>query len=296
MTIGNGIGTGSCRFLDESYLAPLYEAFTEAFSDYVIPFALTEQQFRNHVRLNAVDIERTVGCFNRDGRMVGFSLNGFGDWLGLPTVYDAGTGVVPSYRRKGISGAMFRLMLPAFEQSGIKQFILEVVSTNAGAISLYEKLNFRTTRKLALLQCDTKLGDSTKDAEYQITSLGQPDWHLLRTFWDGRPSWQNSCEAVDRSLSVKRILGAFSAGECVGYIVFSPTFGRIAQLAVSAQHRRQGVASALLRAVQSETADGFSMQVINIDTNLEAAMKFFAAHGFYDRLFQYEMIRRISEE
>ena len=34
------------------------------------------------------------------------------------------------------------------------------------------------------------------------------------------------------------ILGAFTDGECIGYIVFSPTFGRIAQLAISPQHRR----------------------------------------------------------
>jgi ribosomal protein S18 acetylase RimI-like enzyme len=296
MDQGNGIGTSSCRFLDDSYFTQLYEAFTEAFSDYVIPFALTEQQFRNHVNVNAVDIERTVGFFAPDGRMIGCSLNGFGEWLGLPTVYDAGTGVVPSHRRRGVSEAMFRMMLPAFEQAGMKQFVLEVVSSNIGAISLYEKLNFKAGRTLALLQCDTKLEESTRAAKVEIKSIEEPDWAVLRTFWDGRPSWQNSCAAVGRSIKLKRILGAFVNGECVGYVVFSPTFGRVAQFAVSPLHRRQGVASKLLRTVQREMADGFSMQVINIDVNIDSAMRFFEAHGFYERLQQFEMTRRIAED
>src|SRR5947208_6614795 len=100
-----------CCFLGEGHFAALYSAFTEAFSDYVYPFALTETQFRNHLLLNGVDLDRTAGCFI-DGRLVGFSLNGFGDWGGVPTVYDAGSGVIPSYRRRHICEPMFEMMLP----------------------------------------------------------------------------------------------------------------------------------------------------------------------------------------
>ena len=70
-----------CRFLDDSYFDRLYEAFIEAFSDYVVPFALTVPQFKNHIRLNGVDLKRSVGCL-RDGRLVGFSLNGLGIGMG----------------------------------------------------------------------------------------------------------------------------------------------------------------------------------------------------------------------
>ena len=52
---------------------------------------------------------------------------------------------------------MFEMMLPVFRREGIEQFLLEVVTINAGAIDLYEKLDFRTVRELALLQCDDKL-------------------------------------------------------------------------------------------------------------------------------------------
>src|SRR3954465_15305693 len=129
----NEIMSGHCRFLDESYFQRLYEAFIDAFSDYVVPFALTETQFRNHIRLNGADLDRTVGYVRHD-RLIGFSLNGFGDWHGRSTVYDAGTGVLPAHRRQGVSKAMFDLMLPRFKQDGIEQFLLEVVTTNTGAV------------------------------------------------------------------------------------------------------------------------------------------------------------------
>src|ERR1051325_825865 len=98
-----------CCFLGEEHFAALYATFTEAFSDYVYPFALTESQFRNHLILNGVDLDRTAGCLV-GGRLVGFSLNGFGDWNGVSTVYDAGSGVIPSFRRRHICESMFDMM------------------------------------------------------------------------------------------------------------------------------------------------------------------------------------------
>src|SRR5687768_14307702 len=115
-----------CRFLGPEYLPILHSKFIEAFSDYDFPFQLTEDQFRNHINLNAVDLSSSVGCFEK-GEMIGFSLNGFGTWNSVSTVYDAGTGVIPSFRRRGASRAMFEWMLPEFVERGLAQFLLEVI-------------------------------------------------------------------------------------------------------------------------------------------------------------------------
>jgi ribosomal protein S18 acetylase RimI-like enzyme len=279
-----------CCFLGEEYFSQLYATFTEAFSDYVYPFALTETQFRNHLILNGVDLNRTAGYF-KDGRMVGFSLNGFGEWQGVPTVYDAGTGVVPAYRRRGVSESMFEMMVPVFSDHGIGQFLLEVITSNTGAIRLYEKLGFHIKRELALLQCDGELQVSTPPSPgVEVRHMDLPDWGLFSTFWDGSPSWQNSAAAIDRSRKNKTIRAAFIDGRCVGYIVYSAKFGRAAQLAVDKNYRHHGVATALLQAMQADTADGYSLQIINIDKGMPAAMDFFKAHGFYERLSQYEMV------
>ncbi len=279
-----------CCFLGEEHFAELYATFTEAFSDYVYPFALTEEQFRNHLLLNGVDLERTAGCF-ADGRLVGFSLNGFGDWAGVSTVYDAGSGVIPAYRRRHICESMFDMMLPAFRKEGVGQCLLEVITSNTGAIRLYEKLGFTITRELALLQCDGKvLAAQPVSDDVEMRVMDKPDWDVFSTFWDGSPSWQNSPGAIDRSQRNKTVKGAFIADKCVGYIIYSSKFGRAAQMAVDKNFRHHGVGTALLEAMQADTAPGYSLQVINIDKGMPRAMQFFKDHGFYERLSQYEMV------
>lgn len=291
MEKANGTALQQCRFLDEGHFDDLYLAFTEAFSDYVIPFALTEQQFRNHINLTGVNLKRTVGCFD-GGRIVGFSLNGFGLWNGKSTAYDAGTGVIPGQRRQGISERMFELMLPEFEREGIEQFLLEVITTNTNAINLYRKLGFETGRLLALMQRDEPLDIVERDTTYQLREIDAIDWPRFSSFWDAKPAWQNSIEAIDRSNKLKRVMGAFSDdGECVGYAIFSSKFGRIAQIAVDREHRRRGVGTQLIKAVENETAPGFSLQVINIDTTAADSLSFYEKLGFYQRLKQYEMLK-----
>lgn len=282
-----------CQFLNDDYLTQLFDAFNKAFSDYVIPFALTETQFRNHINLNAVDLERTTGCFEGD-RLIGFSLNGFGEWDGRSTVYDAGTGVLPGFRRQGISEALFEMMSAQFARERIEQWLLEVITTNTPATRLYEKLGFRIVREVALLQCNGKLTASAeKSDDFEIRDIETPDWGYLTTFWEGTPSWQNSIAAIERSRKNKRILGAFLDGKCVGYIVFSSNFGRVAQLAVDREFRDRGIATALMLAMQAETAEGFAMQVINIDTSLKGPLEFFKKLGFHELLTQFEMRKDI---
>jgi len=281
------------RFLNETYFARLYDAFILAFSDYVIPFVLTEAQFRNHIILNAVDLSSTIGCVESD-KLVGFSLNGFGKWNEKSTVYDAGTGVIPEFRRQVISGKMFDLMLPIFKEQGIEQFLLEVVTNNNPAVDLYEKLGFHKTRELALLQCEGKVKSlGSKKTDFEIRPLQYLDWDLFRTFWDGDPSWQNSVEAISRSRKAKKAFGAFVDGKCAGYIIFSANFGRVAQLAVDKEYRHLGLAAALLESMQAETAGNNPSQVINIDKSLTDSMDFFRRLGFKEIVSQFEMIKQL---
>lgn len=290
METGNETASRNCRFLSSGDFDALYATFTAAFSDYVYPFALTAAQFQNHINLNGVDLERTVGCFESE-RLVGFSLNGFGKWHDVETVYDAGTGVIPEMRRKGVAEAMFDMMMPRFQSEGIAQFLLEVITTNPGAIRLYEKLRFRPVRELALLQRDGEVKAAVSGPKgLTIDEITEPDWLLLQTFWDGEPSWQNSIDSIRRSMKLKRIFGAFVDQRCVGYIVFSSKFGRVSQIAVDKAYRDRGIGTGLLRRLQTETASGYSLQIINVDKSLERVVRFFRSRGFYERLAQHEMV------
>ena len=279
-----------CRFLDESYFAELHHAFLQAFSDYVMPFELNEAQFRNHVVLNAVDLASSVGVFD-GGKLIGFTLNGLGRWKGLATIYDAGTGVFPDYRRRGLSNNMFAMMLPRFRSLGYRQCLLEVITINEKAINLYKKLGFQTTRVLSLLHLTDTVRKAAGNVEgIETREIEHADWEHLKTFWDGEPSWQNSPEAIDRSRDRKRFIGAFNGDQCVGYLIYAVNVGRIAQMAVDPQYRRRGIGTVLLRSMIADINEDATPQVINIDRSIASGMAFFEKHGFTERLSQFEMM------
>ncbi len=281
-----------CRFLTSQLFPAIHETFVAGFADYLIKFQLSEHQFQNHIRLNAVDLDRSVGCFDGES-LVGVSLNGFGEWEGKPTTYDAGTTVRPEYRRRGISRAMFDQMIPKFAGEGFEQFLLEVITENEPAVKLYKSLGFYTTRELLLLEAESpvKLGTPAPDS-IEIREIHRHESIPYENFWDGKPSWQNSREAVERSLRTKRFFGAFDGDDCVGYIIFSAGMGRLAQIAVRRDHRRKGIASRLLLEMQKDSSDQ-KLQVINLDESLTESVVFFRNRGFRKVLGQFEMIRAL---
>jgi ribosomal protein S18 acetylase RimI-like enzyme len=291
MVFGNETPSFTCRFLNENHFDLVLEKFLEAFSDYPHRFDFDAVRFQNHIKLNAVDLNRSVGCF-ANGELVGFTLNGFGDWTGVPTVYDAGTGVVPRMRRRGVSKAMFDFMLPEFKTGGARQLLLEVIVGNEPAVNLYKKLGFKVNRDLLLLEAPGDLKVASRlNPDIDVRPIQAADVNYLTALWDGTPSWQNSNAAVKRSETNKTILGAFLAGRFLGYIVFSTGLGRIAQLFVDRRYRKQGIATRLLAAMSADMKPGSPMQVLNIDKSLTGPVGFFKDLGFREVLAQHEMIK-----
>lgn len=290
----NQTASRQCRFLREAHLDQLFETFNAAFSDYVLPSTLTETQFRQHLDTNAVDVCRSVGCFDGE-KLIGFSLNGFGEWNGLKTVYDAGTGVIPDKRRQGISTAMFDLMLPVFKAEGAQQFLLEVITTNDAAVNLYKKLGFEIRRELALFKSESfENPDEQTRERFDLREMSEPDWPLFESFWDAWPSWQNSPASIGRVPDSKRIVGAFSADACVGYVIYSKAMGGVAQLAVDKTHRGKGIASALLAHVHNTRNPEHDVRIVNADASLTEAMNFFGQRGFVEVVRQFEMTKPLS--
>ena len=279
------------RFLSVDDFAVLHQTLLQAYSDYFVPFQLSEVQFENHIAQNAVDLKLTVGAFI-DDKMVAFTLNGFGLWNGKQTAYDAGTGVIPSYRSKGIGKQMFEFLMPKFKEIGIEQILLEVISHNEKAIGLYRKLGFEETRKL--INCDRKKTHnfiSKAKNGIKIREIKKLDWNLLKTFWDGNTSWQQSAEAIERSLIKKIILGAYLNEECVGYGIVSPKKGFISQIAVAQNHRRKGIASNILAEMEIKIGNDKQLCVSNVDSNLDDTIAFLQKTGFEKTLSQFEMIK-----
>lgn len=244
---------------------------------------MSEQQFEQRLARDGVQMEISAGAFD-DQRMIGFYMNAAGNWQGTQTAYDAGTGVVPDYRRRGVGKELFEFMLPKLKARSVSQYLLEVLCSNERAVALYRKLGFVEVRKLAVLRSNQALLDDP-----DVRRIDQPNWKLFHSFWDGYPSWQNSIAAVERIPNERMIVGAYVDGACVGYgIVYTPS-ANLMQLAVTPAYRRKGIGSRILRALSA----GEILKVNNVDEQLKGTLAFFEANGFKMVLEQFEMSRSI---
>jgi GNAT superfamily N-acetyltransferase len=161
-------------------------------------------------------------------------------------------------------------------------------------VSLYRKLGFRETRKLAVFSLNKKFIKSPDKIanSVQIRKIEDPNWRLFESFWIGLPSWQNSVCSIKRSRNEKVFLGAFSGEQCVGYAAAFPASGSVLQLAVGKDFRRKGIGTYLLAALQNEASTPeMQMRITNIDYSLKETLAFCEALGFKHDLDQYEMTR-----
>ncbi|HSE31202.1 MAG TPA: GNAT family N-acetyltransferase [Pyrinomonadaceae bacterium] len=280
-------------FLNNTPVDIRYYAFLAAFADYQVDMRMSIEDFEFRLRRDGVDETISVGAFDAD-QLVGFCLNGSGTWQGEPTVYDAGTGVLPHYRGQGLASEMFRFMNPQLKERGFKRYLLEVLTSNKPAVNLYRRLGFEQTRRLAVFRTTNRLSNRTGTVA-EIHQAEVPNWNLYQTFWTGYPSWQNSIEAAQRVAGTTATVEYHVDHQCVGYGVISKTSGNLFQLAVDKNYRRKGVASMLLNALQNSVTSLEFIKVNNVDENLEEAMAFFTAVGFKLTLQQYEMVLNLCD-
>ena len=277
------------RLLSSDDFDSLYDCFLTAFSDYAVDMQMSREQFQQRLTRDGVSLQHTAAAFDGE-RMVGFCLNALGQWQERQTAYDGGAAVIPDYRGRGVAKEMFAFLMPRLKEAGVSQYLLEVLTSNTPAARLYRKLGFVETRRLAVFRSEPQKGTrDTRESDVSISPVKRPDWPLFQTFWDGHPSWQNSIEAVERVTADRTIIGAYVNKECVGYgVVFVPS-ANLMQLAVAPQHRRQGIGSTILAALEQSEP----LKINNIDEELKPTLAFYEANGYKQVLEQFEMIKTL---
>ena len=168
----------------------IYNAFALAFSDYVVQMKLTEEQLLHMVERRGCDLNLSFGAFDNN-KLVGFTLNGVGNWKGKLTAYDTGTGIIKEYRGQGISKRLFNESLPILRENNISNYLLEVIKTNTPAYELYKKMGFSVTRELGFFIIEDAnqiiiKEDSDKSLNIQVPN--NEDWEVYKSFWDFHPS------------------------------------------------------------------------------------------------------------
>lgn len=270
----------------------LYDAFAKAFADYEV--RIDGPQLQKMLRRRGFVPELSFAAFEGE-QITAFTLNGIGNYDGVPTAYDTGTGTLEAYRGQGLATRIFEHSIPYLKKAGIGRYLLEVLQHNAKAVSVYRKLGFEVTREFNYFSQETARIDlpaKVPDFPYSVRRIDIAEHDTIPGFWDFRPSWQNSPESVERASGDLVSLGVFDGDTLEGYCVFEPGSGDVTQIGVDRRRRRQGIGSALLREMAGLSRSGI-LKVINTDTGCEAITHLLENRNIPVRGKQFEMIKTL---
>ena len=281
------------RSLDEKDLPEMFRAFKSAFSDYSVPFDLSEEQFlRKFVDKLNINFMLSAGAYS-DDRMAGFIFSSINKYEGLFTAYNGGTGVLPEYRGKGITYRMYDYLLPLFHKEAVAQCILEVLTSNQKAINVYKNIGFQITRNFKCYKFNPASPVSDKEnILVQVRRVESPDWKTYTKFFDYIPSYLDSRAIIQNNISNEVIIEAELDEKTVGYAIFQPIAGRISHLAVDTEHRGNGIGSMLLRRIYTDSLNK-SLTMLNVLEEASNVHGFLIKSGFENDIDQYEMRMRI---
>ncbi len=282
------------RTLSDTSPDDIIDAFQKAFGDYAVRF--DRHEVESMLRRRGFRRDISWGAFADDGSICAFLLNGYGAYEGEMCCYDCGTGTLPEYRGLGLAGKLFMMSQPGLIEAGVRGYLLEVLTSNAPAVSLYKKAGFEI---VAEYECYNKsLSDlrlaSRRLADVMIEEIGAEALEPMSGFCDFSPSWQNSYESICRAADELIILAAVRKGERIGYCVYDPHTGDIAQIAVDRRYRRMGVGRSLM-AHALQKAENSKVKVLNVDAGCESMAGFLAAVGFDKGLAQYGMRKNLTD-
>ena len=267
----------------------ILNVFNESFSDYFIPFKLSEEQLTSKMLADKTDLNLSVGVFE-NGNLIAFMLHAFDEVNNEKVIYNGGTGVIPEKRGLGLTKQMYFFILPILKENGIDRLVLEVITNNVQAIRSYEKSGYEIERRLLCYNGEVKIASTNNNLE--IKNLPNYNWDLMESFWDTYPTWQNSKNVLNELKSNNISLGAYLKNQLVGYLIFNPNNKRIQQIAVIKNFRQQKVASTLIFELIETYGNAFS--IINIDKRFKNINTFFEKIGLEKSLEQFEMKLQLS--
>ncbi len=271
--------------LDKIPFRKLVLCFNAAFSDYVVKFTITEDALRERWENTGADYSLSFGAMIA-GELVGFIVHGINEKDGALMAYNAGTGVIPTYRGFKITRNIYKYALPLLRAKGVKQSILEVIQENEPALHIYESMGFEITREVSCFSgnfTDHKHVEWSSDLEFRSLDA---DWNKLRTFWDFKPDWEGEPSSIRQTGDRLMTMGLYDKGVLCGYTAFNPESGKVRQFAVRKENRRKGYGRLLFSQVAEVCP---RLTINNIDSDAAGTIAFLETIGMKNHINQYEM-------
>ncbi|MEM8927929.1 MAG: GNAT family N-acetyltransferase [Bacteroidota bacterium] len=266
----------------------ILNCFNTAFSDYLIPLQLSLEQLETKLHTESIAKGISVGAF-KENILIGFVLHGQRTIDGIPTAYNAGTGVIPKERGQGITQKMYEFIKPILKQRRFQEVYLETISTNTPAIISYEKIGFEAIRGLSCFKGKPNIPKVNK--YIKIKEVKEVRFDALPQFGEIRPTWQNSKETILRMGTARYFLALKGDGIC-GYCILNHMNNRILQIAVKKEYRNGSIGTSLLNYLTNKISEPIS--IINVDDAFKPTLCFFEKRNMKKTLSQIEMKLKIG--
>ncbi|RWZ58906.1 GNAT family N-acetyltransferase [Halobacillus fulvus] len=196
-----------CPFRD------LKKAWNEGFQDYAFHVQMTSEQIISTMASKHLSVDHSFVAYD-DMNPIGLILNSVQYVDGKKMSYNGGTAVHPDYRKRGVGHQLIDASLDLLKKEGVEIATLEAISTNHGAIKLYESFGYQVTDRLSTLR--TKLKSEEQSGQFRLRLMSLSEWRGWQIDQSGFP-WQNKIPFI----SEPEIYAIEDQETPVGYIILS---------------------------------------------------------------------------
>lgn len=269
--------------LSHTPFSQITDCFNEAFRDYFVHLQATADYLQDRWQAAGVDYNLSVGAFEKE-KLVGFMILCTGETRGIPTVHNAGTGVVPACRGRRLVAEMYAYALPKLIASGSQQSTLEVITLNEKAIRAYEAVGYKIVRKVHCFS-GSVASSAAPAGNWEIKTSSAIHWPLLATLPPHRATWEQRPEVIAKHAERYECWQLWAEGSLKASLILNPATGKIEFFsAKKGDEERYGLP--LLYAVGKKLP---VLRVNNVAEEEDGWRRVFEAAGLTHTIDQYEM-------
>ena len=215
--------------------------FTRGFEGYFVPVQMTDAGLQTMIRRDGVDLAESRVLF-KDDQPIGVALIARRGW----TSRLAAMGIVTEARNGGVGTWAMKQLIEEARVRAEKEMLLEVIEQNTAGVKLYQKVGFKTVRRLVGYKLENPQGKSKgKIEEVDIRELAK----LISAHGLKDLPWQLSGETIAQHTPPSRAYRLDDA-YC---LISNPEAEQvvISSVLVKAGSRGAGLSPVLMRAVFS---------------------------------------------
>lgn len=170
-------------------------AWNTGFVGYFVDMTLSLDALLARLSAEGISLDSSLIAF-AEKEPVGFLLNGFRKRKEKNIAWNGGTGVVPSFRGKGIGKLLVNAALDIYAEQQVNWATLEAISDNVPAIELYKKCGYDIVDELTFLQTEKEIEKFTRSEKYEVRTVPPVKVGALGFYRETSP-WQCQWQSVE---------------------------------------------------------------------------------------------------